>query len=287
MEGYLEPAWAGNERADTGRNRCQGLPLTPWRREVGHAPARAVTIPPGEKSYPSARPLMTAQGQGDEQTTAAMLARIADAPTRAGKVSALLHALDWMRSIEIDPNGAQPGRITRERRIFAVTAVGQFFNAVGRNDLAEDFHALASTLSDINRGIVHKTLEKAPRKGGARPRSSDVWRGRAYVAAAVDALHRAGLQIKDIKRVLDLRPELGPLLDKKKRGIEYALGNAAEVWREQFNSGAVDNFEAMGTYNYCQSIAAKCAGPDDLKRHAEGLLQQATTRANEIERDSS
>jgi hypothetical protein len=230
---------------------------------------------------------MTAHGQGDEQTTAAMLARIADAATRAGKVSALLHALDWMRSIQIDPKGAPPGRITRDRRIFAVTAVGQFFNAVGRNDLAEDFHALASALSDINRGIVHKTLEKAPRKGGARPRSSDVWRGRAYVAAAVDALHRAGLQIKDIKRVLDRRPELGPLLDKKKRGSEYALGDAAEVWREQFNSGAVDNFEATGTYDYCQSIAAKRAGPDDLKRHAEGLLQRATTRANELERDSS
>jgi hypothetical protein len=236
---------------------------------------------------PSARPPVTAHGQSTEQITATVLARIADAPTRAGKVSALLNAIDWMRSIQIDPKGAQPGRVARDRRIFAVTAVSQFFHAVGRNDVAEDFHELASTLSDVNFGIVHKTLEKAPRKGGPVPRGSDVWRGRAYVAAAVDALHRADLTIKDIKRILDRHLKLRPLLDKKKRAKDYALGDAAEAWREQFKSDAVDNFEAAGTYDNCQGLVTKCIGPDELKRCAASLLQRATTKAGEIERDSS
>jgi hypothetical protein len=228
---------------------------------------------------------MTADGQGDERTTAAMLARIADAPTRAGKVSALLNSLDWMRSIQVDSKEAQPGRITRDRRIFAVTAVGLFFQAVRRIDLAEDFQALASTLSDLDRGVVHKTLEKVSRKGGPSPQGSDVWRGRAYVAACMDVLHRAGLPMKEIKRIIDTHQELQPLLDEKKRASEHALGDAAEAWREQFNSGAVDNFEATNAYNQCQTIAATCVGPDELKICAEGLLWRAATKACEVGRE--
>jgi hypothetical protein len=212
-----------------------------------------------------------------EQTRASMLARIAHAPTRAGKVSALLGALDWMRSIQIAPKGAQPGRPARDRRIFDLTAVGYFFNAIERNDLARDFHALASALSDKNLGIEQKILKKAPRKGGRRPHGSDVMRGRAYVAAAMDALHSAGFSIKVIKRdYLDGRTELRPLLDKKCR---TSLGEAVETWREQFNSAAVNNFEAMGTYNNCRSMAAKCA---NLKQHAEALLSLAATTAEQV-----
>jgi hypothetical protein len=167
------------------------------------------------------------------------------------------------------------------------TTVGLFFRALGRLDLAEDFQALASTLSDLDRGVVHKTLERVSREGGPSPQGSDVWRGRAYVAAAVDALHRAGRPIKDIKRIIDTRRELWPLLDKKKRANERALGDAAEAWREQFNSRAVDNFEAAGTYDNCQGLVTKCIDTDELKRCAEGLLQRATTKAEEIERDYS
>jgi hypothetical protein len=226
-----------------------------------------------------------------EQLTAAMTATImeciATAPTLDGKVSALLDALDWIWSIKVDSNGAQSGRLTLYRRIFAVTAVGQFLGALGRTDLAEDFHALASILSDLDRGVVHKTIEKVSRKGGPTPEGSDVWRGRAYVAAYMDLQHRAGSLIKTIKNGLDTHQELRPLLDEKKRANENALGDAAETWREQFNSGAVDNFEATNTYNRCQTMAAACAGPDELKKCAEGLLWRAAMKAGEVGRDSS
>jgi hypothetical protein len=59
---------------------------------------------------------MTADGEDAEQTAAAMLARIVEAPTRACKVSALIDVLDWMRSIQVDARGAQPGHATREQR---------------------------------------------------------------------------------------------------------------------------------------------------------------------------
>ena len=243
---------------------------------------------PKRTARPSASPPMSAQEQAAERTTEAVLARIAAAPTRAGKVGALIHALDWMRSIQVDPKGAQPGRLTRDRRIFYLSAVGEFLLALGRIDLADDFHALASVLSDVDRGILHKTaLGKASRKGGAAPRSSDVWRGRAYAAVAMDALHRAGLPMKEIKRVIDRRPQLRPLLDEKKRAKKHALSDAVEAWREQFNSGAIDNFEATGTYNFQRDLAAKCASPDELKRLADQLLRRVTMKATEIERDSS
>jgi hypothetical protein len=229
---------------------------------------------------------MTDQEQEAEQTTDAIMARIAAAPTRAGKVSALIHALHWMQSIQIEPKGAQPGRATRDRWTFNVAAVGHFFNALERNDLADDFHALASSLSDLNRGVVGKPLERAPRKGGPSPRGSDVWRARAYVAAAVDALIGA-LPMKDIKRLIDRHLKLRFLLDEKKRAKKHALSDAAEAWREQFNGGALDNFQAMETYHHCQRLAARCVSPDELKGHADQLLRRATMRANEIERDSS
>jgi hypothetical protein len=230
-------------------------------------------------------------GQTDEQIAASVqaaesvMARITAAPTRAGKVNALLDALDLiMRLTQVNAEGA---RLTRTRRIVFVTAVGHFIQAVGRPHLADEFHALASTLSDKNRGIDHKTLEKVSRKGGPKPNSSDVMRGRAYVAAAVDTLHRAGLHLKDIKRILDPRLELRPLLGKKNRGGEYALGEAAEAWREQFNGGTVENFEAVGAYENCRNIATSCTSPDDLVQHAERFLRLAVKKANDIERDSS
>ena len=98
---------------------------------------RRVRLPTRRRtSYRSASPPTTAQEHAAEQTTAAIMARIANAPTRAGKVSALVDALDWMRSIQVNPKGAQPGRITRDRRIFDLIAVGEFLHALGRIDLA-------------------------------------------------------------------------------------------------------------------------------------------------------
>src|SRR5262249_26052173 len=146
------------------------------------------------------------------------------------------------------------------------------FHALGRIDLAEDFHALASVLSDVDRGVFHKTLGKALRKGGPVPRSSDVWRGRAYVAAAADALHRAGLPIKEIKRAIDRHQQLRSLLDEKKRAKNHAVGDAVEAWREQFNSGAIDNYEATSTYNFQRGSAAECTDPVELNRLADQLL---------------
>ena len=93
--------------------------------------------------------------------------------------------------------------------------------------------------------------------------------------------------MKVVKRMIDGHPHLRPLLDKKRRASEHALGDAVEAWREQFNSGSVDNFEATNTYNNCRRIADDYSVSDELKRHADRLLLRALMRAAEIERDSS
>jgi hypothetical protein len=219
---------------------------------------------------------MTTDGEGAEQAVAAMLARITAAPTHADKVKALLDALDWGRSSQVDTKGVLPGRIARDRIIFALNTVALFFKVVGRYNLGEDFLAHASALSDLDRGVVHETLEKVSRKGGPLPQCSNVWRGRAYVAAAMDVLHRGGRPMKEIKCIVDSHQELRPLLDKKKRAPERTLGDIAEGWRDQFNRGTVDNHDAATVYDHFRTTAAvRCVGPDKPKIHAELLLHLA------------
>ena len=224
----------------------------------------------------------------NEQTTAAILERIVSAPTVSGKVRELMHALDWMKSIPVDSRGAQPGRLTRFQQIFFITAVGQFINAVGRNDLAREFQEIASTLSDLDRGIVRTSVEKQrARAGGPKPQPSNIWRARAYVAAAVDTMMRAKLPMKVIKDRIDTHAMLYPLIDKKrkKHTKRLSLGDAAEGWREQFNCGEVENFEAVGTYANCQAMAAAVSDPDATLKLAESFLQVAISRMPSINRD--
>jgi hypothetical protein len=207
--------------------------------------------------------------------TATVMARIRSAPTTEGKVDALVKALDWGRSIPGDTEGA---RLTRDRRIFAVAAVGQLLEAMGRGDLAVEFRALASTLSDLNVGIGRKTLKREPRRGGPEPQHSDVWRGRAYVAAAVDILLRAS-QLKAIKDKINKHEQrLWPLLDDRQM---RDLAGAAAGWRDQFNAGTVKNFEATNAYITCKGLVA-----DDIDALAEALLRLAAEMAEEVSRDS-
>jgi hypothetical protein len=225
----------------------------------------------------------------NEQATAAILERIVSAPTVSGKVRELIHALDWMKSIPVDSRGAQPGRLTRFQQIFEITAVAWFISAVGRNDLAQEFQEIASTLSDLDRGIVRPSAKKGPRtgRGGPIPRGSNVWRARAYAAVAIDTMHKAGLQMKDIKRRVDAQPELRLLLDQKKRTGKHTLGDTAEGWREQFGRSAVDNFEAVSTYTYCRALAAKKTTREELMMFADSLLERAISKTLSIKRDSS
>jgi hypothetical protein len=162
-------------------------------------------------------------------------------------------------------------------------------NAVGRNDLAQEFQEISSTLSDLERGIVRTSVEKKrARAGGPKPQPSNIWRARAYVAAAVDTMMRAKLPLKVIKDRFDTHAMLYPLLDKKrkKHTKRPSLGDAAEGWREQFNSEEVDNFEAVGTYANCQAMAAAVSDPDATINLAERFLQMAVSRMPSINRDS-
>jgi len=221
----------------------------------------------------------------ETQKTTEMLDRIKHAPAVSGKVRALVDAIDWMRSI-VDTDGAEPGRLTRTQQTFALAAVGQFLNAIGRHDLAREFQEIASTLSDLDRGIVRPSVERSGARaaGGPQPQPSNVWRARAYVAAAVDTMMRAELPMKIIKAKIDTYAVLHSLLDKKRKD-HTTLGDAAEGWREQFNNGEVNNFEAVGTYANYQGMAAAVSDPEKIKL-AEIFLQMAISRMPSINRDS-
>jgi hypothetical protein len=224
-----------------------------------------------------------------EQTTTAILDRIKSEATVSDKVRALVDAIDWIRSIQVNTDGAEPGRLTRFQQIFATVAVGYFFSAVGQNDLAREFQEIASTLSDLDRGIVRTSAEKrAARAGGPKPQPSNIRRAHAYMAAAVDTMMRAKLPLKVIKGRIDTHAMLYPLIDKKrkKHTKRLSLGDAAEGWREQFNCGEVDNFEAVSTYANCQAMAAAVSDPDAKMNFAERFLQMAVSMMPSINRDS-
>ena len=98
-----------------------------------------------------------------------------------------------------------------------------------------------------------------------------MWRARAYVAAAIDTMHKAGLQMKEINRKVDAQLELRTLLDQKKPIGKHTLGDTAEGWREQFARGAVDNYEAVSTYTHCRALAAKMTTGEELMMFAESF----------------
>ena len=100
-----------------------------------------------------------------EQMMAAILDRIKSEATISGKVRALVDAIDWIRSIQVNTDGAEPGRLTRFQQIFVTVAVSYFFNAIGQNDPAREFQEIASTLSDLvaaSYGRLRKKGQRGP-----------------------------------------------------------------------------------------------------------------------------
>jgi hypothetical protein len=212
----------------------------------------------------------------DDETAATVMTRITGASTVEDKVRALVEAIDCMWSIPPDCEGAQ---LTRLRRIMALTAVGQFFGAIGRNDLRAEFKEWGFALQQQTR------KESRRSGGGPTPRDSAVERGRAYVAVAAEILHGLKMKLKEVEDYIhQRRGKLLPLLDEKQSSAKF--GAIAMKWRERFNAGAVTNPEAVDVYNDWTAYAAERAEhPDALKKLADGLLEVAADRARQVARD--
>jgi hypothetical protein len=202
--------------------------------------------------------------------------RINEAATISAKARALLAAIDWGASIRPEPSRSAAEH-ERDRHIFAVTAVAEFLNAVGRADLWRQFRELASGLSDLDpSGITRPFLvAKSP---ATRADGSNTWRTRAHVAVAVDALLRAGLKRKEIAEKIRVEyPELAALVQSGKD-----LGVSALSWRDQFHKGTQKNFEAVAVYQGYLQFDPVNMPAAALRIIAEQFLKQAAADARAI-----
>jgi hypothetical protein len=114
----------------------------------------------------------------------------------------------------------------------ALIVIATFLSKI-RSKHANEFFELSSGIANLTTGSVHPWLRS--QKGMARHDPSQLWRGRASVVVAREALHEAGMSFETAAREL-LRDHKGIALLgggklKKQAGISTLL-----TWRKEFSS---------------------------------------------------
>jgi hypothetical protein len=108
------------------------------------------------------------------------------AEIKALNLKAFKEGVDRAFSANALANGSAVA-IERARYVMALTAVAKFLDTFGdAKFIADRFAELASALQDLNAGI-RRPLFGTFKKSGNPDAASNVWRGRANVAIAVEA----------------------------------------------------------------------------------------------------
>jgi hypothetical protein len=202
---------------------------------------------------------------------------ITEAPTHEAKVSALLAALDFGEA-QPRPDFCHPAEYDRHRYDVSVRACAYFFLSVGRQDWFARFRELASSLADLNDGIVRPFLQPSIR---TRADGSNKWRARSYVAMAADALMRTGMKRKEVAQlIVSTLPEYLPALVQ--RGKQKRLFESVLSWRDQFHKGTPKNFEAKNRYEQYLEKCPKTTPAAKLRDFAVKALASAAAEAREI-----
>ena len=206
-----------------------------------------------------------------------VLRRITKAPTTALKVRALLAAIDWGECQPPPPASFSPIKYDRLRYQFGVCAFAWFLKSLGRQDLNARFWELGSALSDLDDGTVRPFLEPALR---TRADGSDKWRARSYVAMAVDALRRAGMERKEVAQyIVNDFSGLTVLVQNGKELFDSVLS-----WRDQFHKGKIKNLEGATRYQCYLELCPPDTPSEALRAHAAIALASAMAEARAIGR---
>ena len=129
----------------------------------------------------------------------------------------------------------------RERIAAALIYVANFFSTF-RAPFANRFFELASAIADLNDGIQHVLLKPAHREANRPIDPSQLWRARANVVLAFDALIEAGLTRRDatnkIARVSKLNRLVGKKINVRNDVVtaQSALSKTVVDWRKKFRS---------------------------------------------------
>ena len=189
-------------------------------------------------------------------------------------VTELLGSFSDRIKIAFDNDRMEPKEDRRERCATALIVVADFVTRVVGHDYGDHFFEMASAITDLNDGTVADLLR--PKVTGARPRdSSKLWRARAYVAVALQALIFGGQKPLDAARkLLHEFPEIAKLASRNSRSRD--VKTTILEWRKGFNAGRVKNFEARALYDAGRKlIDFKQWDTPDLKNFARGRVRAA------------
>jgi hypothetical protein len=146
----------------------------------------------------------------------------------------------------------------RQRVAAAIICVARFFS-IFRAPFAGRFFELGSAIAALNDGVQHVLLKPAHRNANRPIDPPQLWRARANVVLAFNALIEAGFTRDNAAKKIAVVTKLNKLVGKKfmnaarRDGDAMALSKTVVDWRKKFRSGTlkknweVDTFYEAGS----------------------------------------
>jgi len=163
-------------------------------------------------------------------------------------VARLLHEFERAISVTIPPERE------RQRYIFVLTHLIDFFREIGATSEARYIHELGSALADLDDGVVRPFLKPTDYGSGRRRDDSNIRQCKGRVAVGLDALIRSGMSRQDAaKHALREYPHIKRLITTRSKNLSTehpkALINAVLSWHDDLCRNRSGNSRVKGEYN--------------------------------------
>ncbi len=170
-------------------------------------------------------------------------------------------------------------RTERQRLASAVWGIAAFLGKSGFDlPFAQRFFDLGSAIEDLNLGIQSGLLAPVAQGSRRKPDPAEIWRARACVALALEALIRAGRKREAAAReIFSQFPAVQKLINKKRSDGGTVTKSLIE-WRKKLPSAKnwqVTEFYALGI-ECIASLAASDRARDRLVQFANDMIGRAS-----------
>jgi len=170
----------------------------------------------------------------------------------------------------------------RDRYAAALPVVARFITGIVGEKYGNKFFELGSAIADLNKGALHPLFTLPKQKG--RPSPSQIWRGRANAALALDALVKCKIKPLDAaKEIVKEFPGVANLASERTyrsvRGGSFE--NIIIEWRKRFNTNRIGNDEAAELFEVGRKLI------DSLKNNIPELRKVARGRGRAAQRDGA
>lgn len=172
----------------------------------------------------------------------------------------------------------------RQRLVGALWSIAAFLGKSGFDlPFAHRFFELGSAIEDLDLGIQDDLLKPVPQGSRRPPDRAELWRARAYVALALEALIRTGRTREAAAKEIATRfADVGKLINSKR-----STGGAGSVpktiieWRKKLSS--VKNWQVSEFYmlgiECIETLSASNSAGERLVEFADDMSGRATQAA--------